>query len=523
MGIFQRNKKAYDTCILYATVSGNSKKIATLTQKFYSRHGIKASCHSTKKLLPQKLKGYKNLLVVISTDGEGDPPPMAIRFFDGLFSKNMSRLQDLRYSVCALGDSSYEKFCETGKQIDERLAQLGATPILPRVDCDADYSDAAIKWIKQTLHSLNGNSSGMEQPDISIDTLPVPIETKITKKRLLSSQKSDNPCFHLELRSKEDLSDILPGDSIDIKPLNPSWMIKEILKEIKDAKTDDTFEKFLLSEAEITTLSKSTVLNYQKKANNRVLQGLINNPKDLKDFVLKANFLDLLTDFPVELTSLDVRGILPKLKGRLYSVASDNHFTQNELHLTVKAVRFNFRKRKHEGAGSIHLTEQLSVGTSIQIKHYPNLEFRLPEKTGTPLILIGVGTGVAPFRAFWQKYKRINVQQKIWLIWGDKYRDTDFIYKDEINQMSSENIIKNLDVVFSREGDNKIYVQDILQKRRAELQIWIKNGAHIYVCGSLAMAASIKETFLGLSEDDQLPDINWEKLFEEGRYHVDAY
>jgi len=506
------------TLILYATRSGNSKKIAQLARDFYHKQGIKTVLSNTKMIGPQQLYKYNRLLVVISTDGNGVPPAMANEFYKKLFSKDMRQLKHLSYSVCALGDSSYEKFCETGKQIDTRLSLLGAMPIYPKVECDTDFADKATSWIKSTFLAQYGNNTNL---NTNFEIVENRLRKGVIKyKTLLSTVNCNKPCYHIEIKSGELLTDIKPGDSVEIYPKNLDWLVDEIcrLMNFTSAQT----KNLLTNQYEITSLTKNTIERYQSFANIDKLKELLLNNSELKKYLAKANFADLLMDYPSALTDENLKDILPKKKGRLYSVASSTKLYPNELHLTVKAIRYNFKSRLHEGAGSVELTENIKVNDILSFKHYPNFEFRLPEDNSIPVILIGVGTGIAPFRAFLQENQYHESCSDIWLIWGDKHKEIDFIYEQELLDFQDKGILKKLNLAFSQDGEEKIYVQDLIKQNKAEFIEWVDKGAHIYVCGSLSMADNVKgiiEKILNQPETG----IKFSDMADNYRYHEDAY
>ncbi len=509
-----------DILILYATSTGNAKKVAEFTESYLKNRGNGVYLTNTKKFSPHQLKNYKNLLVVISTDGEGEPPSMANRFFDVLNSREMPQLDELNYSVCALGDSSYEKFCETGKQLDNRLKELKATPIIPRVDCDEDFSETASSWIKATCLELYGNGRPVSTSD-QVLAKPHVFTGMLKNNVLLSSDTVKQPIYHLELIVNDDISEIQPGDSIDIKPVNPDWIVKDVL-DILGQNDNVVLKNQLLNELEITSLTKTVLKKYQEITNNDELEELLRSKVFTEEFICKANLIDLLSRYPSDVDADKIVGIIPKLKRRLYSVASYSQVFPNEIHLTVKTVRFDYSEQKHEGSASVYLNEDIKEGNTFSFKHRPAHEFRLPEDKNDKLIMIGVGTGIAPFRAFLQQRENDGIKGKCWLIWGDKHREHDFLYEKELNTFLKNKTLARLDLAFSRDTKQKKYVQHLLEENSEELTNWLTQGAHIYVCGSVKMADSVKDTVTSVLESNgQIP--LFDTLIKQNRYHEDAY
>jgi sulfite reductase alpha subunit-like flavoprotein len=502
--------------IIYGTKSGNSKLVAKEMQQYFRANGLNVNCRNISTLTIENLYKLQYLFVVISTDGKGVPPPSAQQFFKQLATVRQKSLANLTYAICALGDSSYEHFCETGKKLDKNLSHLGAQYLIPRTDCDNEFAEKAILWIRgvwDTLairNNINGNESkeitGLEQKQFN--------KASLNKLQQLTIGKNESLVYHIELLVNDDISEILPGDSIEIKPVNPEWLAEKIAKTVDSSENQDLI-RFLATQCEITKLSKSTLKKYYSLTTIPELKSLLGNEAILEEYLSKANILDVLMDFVSDINADELKRILPRLKTRFYSVASSTSFAPKQLDLTIKSVRFDFKKRKHEGAASIQLTEQFQIGSMLNYRHYANLDFRIPANKNIPLIMIGVGTGIAPFRAFLQAIKSSGSDTLTWLIWGDKYRKTDFIYEDELRAFQQDNILNKLNVTFSRNGDAKVYVQDLLMQNKSEFIAWIENGAHVYVCGSIAMGQGVRKAIQEITK--------FAVLENEGRYHEDIY
>ena len=515
--------------ILYGTKSGNAKLIAEQTQKYFDKQGIKTACKNMSGFDPAKLNETKKLLVVVSTHGEGEPPPAAERFFKICLSDKMTKLPQLNYTICALGDSSYNEFCRAGKELDRRFAELGAKAFHPRKDCDLEFSEDAVQWIRQAAAALTSKSEKTvaaenDIPDFGTDKT---YSSKITERILLTKDDEVAPVYHLTLDIGDTGIQYKIGDSIEIKPVNPVWLADAVIRNLVNGeagKIDTThIKKMLTNEFEITSLSKKTVRDYANLTKHGALHDLLQTPEQLNTYPEKTNILDLLRDYPAKIQLAEFISILPKIKGRKYSIASSQKTFQNELHLTIKTIRYNYQESLHEGSASVYANEHLPLNSTIQFKLSPNESFQLPENTGTPIIMIGVSTGIAPFRAILQEREAMQLQGNTWLIWGNKYREKDYLYSDDILRYKTNGIIEKLDTAFSCDNGETKYVNDILLAKSKEVMDWLMMGAHIYVCGSLKMAHNVKHTLSNICNGQQNNLLSFDEILKQQRYHEDAY
>lgn len=513
--------------ILYGSKSGNSKLVARQAQHYLNKNGVNALCKNMSAYRAENLANVKNLLVVVSTHGEGDPPPSARRFFKTVLAEKMPGLAHLNYSVCALGDSSYSEFCLAGKTIDRRFTQLGATSFYPRKDCDLEFAEDAIDWIKQTTQKLHP-AKNANQPEISIPNLSeVKIyQGKISSREVLTGSPEVAPVYHLILDIDSSDFNYKIGDSVEFYPQNPGWLVDEIASRIEAAGAKKqqlpALKNQLLRDFEITSLSQKTLEAYAKLAFNDDLQNLLQSEKELRNYLAKANILDLISDYPSPEAVLILPSILPNIKRRAYSIASSQKAFPNQLHLTIKTIRFSFNATKHEGAASVFANEFLEINSTIEFRLIPNETFCLPRDKNVPVIMIGVSTGIAPFRAILQEREVLNAKGKTWLMWGNKYRDKDFLYAEDLKNFKANGTLEKLDTAFSCEGETKCYVHDLIVENSAEFISWVETGAHIYVCGSLKMAASVKQSIEILLVGNTTGQ-TFDLLLEQQRYHEDAY
>jgi len=526
MGIFSRFSKKKETSkellILYGTKSGNSQLIAQEAQKYYQKIGVDSFCKNMASYKPNHLASVKKLLIIVSTHGEGEPPPSAKTFFNDFLSNSMPQLHNLSYSVCALGDSSYNQYCWAGKILDERLCRLGASSFYRRQDCDTEFSESAIQWIKGTASKWkpeNSSSIPMDLASKSIANTNNESYHAIVKKRELLSKSDSHPVFHVVLDISQ--SDITYNftDSVEIIPQNPEDLVNMIATYFNE-EDNIHFKETIAKKCEITSISKKTIAELQKHTKSSLLQNLIQSTDELEDAIRKANIFDILSGYKIDIDPETFINIVPKLKARIYSIASSQNLHRNELHLTIKTIRYSLNSRLHEGACSNYLNACLPLHSSIQFKLLKN-EF-LAQKLGgdCPVIMIGVSTGIAPFRAILQDRFVNKKYGNTWLIWGNKNKDIDFLYQDELNNYVKKGLLERIDTTFSRDEKDLKYVYEVLKTKSSEIKEWLLKGAHIFICGSTSMANSVRST---LQEELNDTEISPQKLLEKERWHEEIY
>lgn len=534
--------------ILFGSQTGNAEGVAEKMGARAAEKGLNARVLDLADYKPKQLRNEEFLALVTSTQGEGDPPDNALDFHEFLMSRKAPRLDHLGYSVLSLGDSSYEYFCQTGRDFDLRLAELGGSALAERVDCDVDYDDLADAWIERILEAI-ASRAGVSQPEarevgaVTAQTAPVfdrktPFKATILTNQLLNGQGSNKEVRHIELSLEGSGLQYKPGDALGLYPENPPALVTELISVLglpASSPVEVDGQTLTLAEAlsfhrEITRLTPPLMKQWAELAGQDELKALVNNADELRQWSEGRDLLDLVRQWP--LSSLEPQQLvhlLRKLPPRLYSISSSQAAEEDEIHITVAAVRYQAHGRDREGVASTWLVARLEEGAKVPVYIDANKNFALPDDDSTPLIMIGPGTGVAPFRAFLQEREERNASGDNWLIFGDRRFRSDFLYQTEWLKWRRDGLLTRLDVAFSRDQAEKRYVQHCLKEQAANVWAWLERGASIYVCGDAEkMAPDVHRALLtivskqgGLSEDkaeDYLRQLNRDK-----RYQRDVY
>jgi sulfite reductase (NADPH) flavoprotein alpha-component len=533
--------------VLFGSQTGNGEDVATALADLAVSAGFGAQAISLADYKPANLKRESLVTFVISTHGEGDPPDDAELFHEFLLSRKAPALDKLKYSVLALGDSSYVNFCQTGREFDARLAELGAQPIEALVECDLDYDEAANEWANRIAAALPDHlpSDGVAPIPVlrAVESVsafdknnPFPAEVLVNQK--ITGGSSSKDVRHIELSIEGSGLTYEPGDSLAIIAGNPPRLVSEMLAELSlDANASVTVkDKTLdlaaaLTEAlEITAVSLGFLRDWAAIAGDDDLTAILESGDSLRltDFVDEHQIIDVVRRYPASVDAQQFVSMLRRLSPRSYSIASSLDANPDEVHLTVASVRYEAFGTQHWGAASTHLTDRLEEGETVSIFVEKNSRFRLPD-ANVPVIMIGPGTGVAPFRAFVEQRVEQGATGDNWLFFGDRHFDSDFLYQLEWQRHLKQGALTRLDVAFSRDQRHKIYVQDRIRENGAELYRWIENGAVIYVCGDAKhMANDVHDALIdglathGVSDEDtaaqQLKDLR-----SAGRYQRDVY
>lgn len=536
-----------EVTVLYGSQTGNCQGLAEKLTKALQDKDFKPNLISMNDFKPNALKKIENLLLVVSTQGEGDPPDTAQQFYDFLHSKRAPKLGHLQYSVLSLGDSSYDLFCHTGKQFDERLLELGAKQLSPRVDCDLDYDEPAEEWFTEVLLELNdaeesestsvSQTLSIEQSDYSRTN---PFQAEVLENLNLNGRGSNKETRHVEFSLEGSNLQFEPGDSLGIYPKNDAELVDALIKElswngeesvaINKKGTLKPLRDALLSDFEITVLTKALVQKSSEFSTNDALKELLASDKELKAYLYGRDLLDLVRDFgPWEATAGEFISILRKLPARLYSIASSYQANPDEVHLTIGTVRYESHGRERLGVCSGEFALSVEPGDTLPVYVQSNQNFRLPTNPDTPIIMIGPGTGIAPFRSFLEEREEIDAEGKSWLFFGEQHFVTDFLYQTEWKSWLKDGVLTKMDVAFSRDTEEKVYVQHRMLEKSEELFQWLEEGAVIYVCGDEKhMAADVHdalETILqeeaGLNAKEAADYLA--ELQQQKRYQRDVY
>lgn len=538
-----------EVTILYGSQTGNSQGLAKETAKRLESNGFNITLLSMSDFKPNQLKKTHNLLIVISTHGEGEPPDNALTFFEYLHSKRAPKLKNLHFSVLALGDSSYEFFCKTGKDFDQRLEVLGGTRLYPRIDCDVDFDEPAAEWIQGVLRSLKnaGGQEGAIEAAAALQTVETvysrtkPFQAEVLENINLNGRGSNKETRHLELSLEGSGFSFEPGDSLGVYPENDPALVERILNELKwDPETTVTVKQgdvrtlkdALLSFYEITVLTKPLLEKVKPFLSNSKFQELLTpgNEEKVKGYIEGRDLLDLLRDFGAWGESAqEFVSVLRKIPVRLYSIASSLSANPDEVHLTIGAVRYEVLGRERKGVCSIQAAERLKAGDTLPVFIQHNENFKLPKNQETPIIMVGPGTGIAPFRSFLQEREEMGAEGKSWLFFGDQHFVTDFLYQLDWQNWLKSGVLSKMDVAFSRDGDNKVYVQHRMLEHSRELFEWIEDGAYFYVCGDEKnMARDVHNTLIEIIQKEggmsrELAEEYIANLQQQKRYQRDVY
>jgi sulfite reductase (NADPH) flavoprotein alpha-component len=492
--------------VLWASQTGNAEEAAKETAKALTARGYDV------RLLPMdayslaELPKEQYLLLITSTFGAGDPPDNGATFWQKLQAESIPRLAKVRYAVLAFGDSGYDQFCGFGRSLDSRMEQLGARRIMNRVECDTEYQERVASWLESVEVELKKQEAADIDEESKVSTVPAksydrsnPLRTRITANRRISKEGSEKDTRHYIFDLTYSGLQYEVGDALGVWPTNAPELVEELLQAAK--LSPDVTVRFkeremplidaLTRHYEIARITPAILKFIHERTNSDVLGHLLKkeNKAELKKWLWGRQLVDLLKEIPVSLRAEELLGLLKPLQPRLYSISSSSKAHPNEVHITVSSVRYRFGDQARNGVCSVFLADRTSPDTEVPIFIQKAAHFRPPTHPDTPMIMVGPGTGVGPFRGFLQERQATGATGKNWLFFGEQRAAYDFYFQEELEALQKDGVLHRLDTAFSRDQDEKIYVQHRMLEHGAELWAWLQEGAHFYICGDASSMA----------------------------------
>ena len=503
--------------ILYGSQTGNGRSVATELAEKAQAQGYAVNLVSMGDYKARQLKQETLLLLVVSTHGEGDAPDDAIELHKFLSSKRAPKLDNLNYSVLALGDSSYEFFCQTGKDFDARLAALGATAISPLIECDVDYEELAATWQESVLEAVKPLIGSAGASVVSIAGAATSATSSFTKQKpytaeLLVSQKltgrdSDRDVRHVEIELGESGISYQAGDALGVWFTNSEQLVNELLEslslngdeQVALGSDNVSLRDALTNKKELTQLYPGLITGWAELSQSQGLLEISSDKALVREYINNNQVADLVRQHPATVNAEQLVGLLRGITPRLYSIASSQAEVESEVHLTVALVE-DERDGVARFGGASQFLASAEEGQQLQVYVEPNNHFRLPENPETPVIMVGPGTGVAPFRAFMQQRSADGIEGNAWLIFGNPHFEQDFLYQTEWQQYLQSGELSRIDLAFSRDQEHKVYVQHKIAEQGETLWQWLENGAHFYICGDAErMAKDVHQALLDVA------------------------
>ncbi|EPM6982260.1 NADPH-dependent assimilatory sulfite reductase flavoprotein subunit [Klebsiella pneumoniae] len=534
--------------LISASQTGNARRVAEALRDDLLAAKLNVKLVNAGDYKFKQIAAEKLLVVVTSTQGEGEPPEEAVALHKFLFSKKAPKLDGTAFAVFGLGDTSYEFFCQSGKDFDNKLAELGAERLLDRVDADVEYQAAAAEWRARVVEALKARapvaapaqlatSGAVNDIHTSPYTKEAPLTATLSVNQKITGRNSEKDVRHIEIDLGDSGLRYQPGDALGVWYQNDPQLVKELV-ELLWLKGDEPVtvegKTLTLSEAlqwhfELTVNTATIVENYATLTRSESLLPLVGDKAQLQQYAAATPIVDMVRFSPAQLDAEALIGLLRPLTPRLYSIASSQAEVESEVHVTVGVVRYEIEGRARAGGASSFLADRVEEDGEVRVFIEHNDNFRLPANPETPVIMIGPGTGIAPFRAFMQQRAADGAQGKNWLFFGNPHFTEDFLYQVEWQSYVKEGLLTRIDLAWSRDQQQKIYVQDKLREQGAELWRWINDGAHIYVCGDAnRMAKDVENTLLEViaeygAMDAEAADEFLSELRVERRYQRDVY
>lgn len=534
--------------LISASQTGNARRVAEALRDDLLAAKLNVKLVNAGDYKFKQIAAEKLLVVVTSTQGEGEPPEEAVALHKFLFSKKAPKLDGTAFAVFGLGDTSYEFFCQSGKDFDSKLAELGAERLLDRVDADVEYQTAAAEWRARVVEVLKARapvsapaqlatSGAVNDIHTSPYTKEAPLSATLSVNQKITGRDSEKDVRHIEIDLGDSGLRYQPGDALGVWYQNDPQLVKELV-ELLWLKGDEPVtvdgKTLPLAEAlewhfELTVNTATIVENYATLTRSESLLPLVGDKAQLQQYAAATPIVDMVRFSPAQLDAEALIGLLRPLTPRLYSIASSQAEVESEVHVTVGVVRYEIEGRARAGGASSFLADRVEEDGEVRVFIEHNDNFRLPANPETPVIMIGPGTGIAPFRAFMQQRAADGAQGKNWLFFGNPHFTEDFLYQVEWQSYVKEGLLTRIDLAWSRDQQQKVYVQDKLREQGAELWRWINDGAHIYVCGDAnRMAKDVEHTLLEViaeygAMDAEAADEFLSELRVERRYQRDVY
>lgn len=536
--------------ILYGTHTGNAEKLAAETARRLKEAGREMKVAAMGSFKTRELKKIGALLVIVSTDGEGEPPPDAEELHGFLMGGRAFPLPQLRYSVLALGDTSYTCFCQTGKDFDAAFGKLGAGKLAERVDCDVDYEEGYEQWIKAVLAELG--SLSVRRDGVLVNAVTVkpsqpapaavydrkhPFSARVLNKINLNGRHSSKETLHLELDLEGSGLRYEAGDALGVYAGNPPELIEPILtrlgltgeEPVGAPEASRSLRTALEKDFELTPLTAYSLSRYAALTGDRKLQQIASDKASAATYVRGRDIYDLIGETPHALRAEQLVSVLRSNTARMYSIASSQQAVGDQVHITVSVVRYESYGRCRQGHCSSFLSGRTETGDRLPVFIDSNTHFRLPAESDRPIIMVGAGTGVAPYRAFLQEREMLNNPGKAWLFFGDRNFTTDFLYQTEWLGYLKDGLLTRADVAFSRDQEEKLYVQHRMLEQGKDMFGWLEEGAHFYVCGDKSRMAKDVDAALrqivrdqgGMTEEKAAAYVK--SLRQQQRYQTDVY
>lgn len=535
--------------ILYGSQTGNAKGVAEEYKNYVEEAGITAELSNMADYKAKKLKDESHVVVIVSTHGEGDAPDDAVELHEFLASKKAPKLDALKYAVVGLGDSSYEFFCQTAKDFDQRLAALGATAVAERLDCDVDYDADVNNWrdkvtalFKQELKS-SSESRVVAMPGVNISATTSqyskknPFFATLMEGQKITGRDSLKDIRHFEISLEGSGIQYQPGDALGVWFNNDADMVVRLLntldlsgnEEVQVGAESLPLRRALIEKMELTQSYPSFAKAYAEATQSSKLVQLLEDKAGLREYLSERQIVDIVSEYTGRLEAQQLIAMLRPMTPRLYSIASSQAEVEDEVHLTVALVEYEAFGFNHRGGASGYLSHGVEEGGEIRVFVESNDNFRLPQNPDTPVIMIGPGTGIAPFRAFMQQREAEEAEGKNWLFFGNPHFTQDFLYQVEWQRWVKMGLLDKVSLAFSRDQQEKIYVQHRLLEHGAEVYEWLEQGAHLYVCGDAnRMAKDVHQALVSIvaehgNQSVEQAEETISELRKAKRYQRDVY